>query len=80
MEPLNVLHLVIIAVLIICMVLGVWWGNWLQNNKTGRKGSQYYVPRFTAKFDPFLPLWTPERKRYVASEHEHWQHKFDNMV
>jgi hypothetical protein len=80
MELIDVLHLLAIACIVLGMIFAVLFFDWLGKHKTGRRGSKYYVPKFTARFDPFLPLWTPQRRAYVAREHEHWQHQFDSMV
>lgn len=62
------------------IVLTLAWVDWLGKHKTGRRGSKYYVPTFHAKFDAFLPLWTPQRREYVKRDHEFWQRRFDGEM
>jgi hypothetical protein len=81
MELINFLQLVIILLVIIGMVCGVAWGHWVENNKTARRGSKYYVPKIgNVKFDPFFRRWTPEWKDYVRRDHQWWDDRFNGRV
>ena len=75
------LFLYLLAFAFFCGVVAAFaWLDWALTHKTGRRGSKYYVPHFTAKFDPFLPLWTDQRREYVRKDHEWWQQRFDGKV